>query len=95
MKYPWPGNVRELQHVLERAVILSEGAWLRPADFPLYPAPRERSGTADEGDLNLERLERKAIERALRQSKGNVTYAAELLGITRFSLYRKMEKLGL
>lgn len=95
MKYPWPGNVRELQHILERAVILAEDAWLRPADFPLYPAPRERSGTADEGDLNLERLERKAIERAMRQSKGNVTYAAELLGITRFSLYRKMEKLGL
>lgn len=95
MKYPWPGNVRELQHILERAVILAEDAWLRPADFPLYPAPRERSGTAEEGDLNLERLERKAIERAMRQSKGNVTYAAELLGITRFSLYRKMEKLGL
>lgn len=96
MKYPWPGNVRELQHVLERAVILAEGAWLRPADFPLYPAPRERADTTDDvGDLNLERLERKAIERAMRQSKGNVTYAAELLGITRFSLYRKMEKLGL
>ena len=96
MKYPWPGNVRELQHVLERAVILAEGAWLRPADFPLYPAPCERADTTDDaGDLNLERLERKAIERAMRQSKGNVTYAAELLGITRFSLYRKMEKLGL
>lgn len=95
MKYPWPGNVRELQHVLERAVILAEGAWLRPTDFPLYAAARERSDAADEGDLNLERLERKAIERAMRQSKGNVTYAAELLGITRFSLYRKMEKLGL
>ena len=49
----------------------------------------------DVKSLNLERLERKAIERAMRQSKGNVTYAAELLGITRFSLYRKMEKLGL
>ena len=86
MKYPWPGNVRELQHVLERAVILNEGTVLRPDDFPLYTASYERKKELDP-DLNL--------ERALRQSNGNMSYAAELLGITRFSLYRKIEKFGL
>ena len=94
MKYKWPGNVRELQHVLERAVILNESSLLRPNDFPLYPAAHERKQPED-NDLNLEQVERKTIERALRQSNGNMTYAAELLGITRFSLYRKIEKLGL
>lgn len=94
MKYPWPGNVRELQHVLERAVILNEGTVLRPDDFPLYTASYERNKEPDP-DLNLEQAERKIIERALRQSNGNMSYAAELLGITRFSLYRKIEKFGL
>ena len=94
-RYPWPGNVRELQHVIERAVILSEGPWLRPNDFPLYTTARERKPDEESTELNLERLERAAIERALKQSQGNMTYAAELLGITRFSLYRKLEKLGL
>ena len=94
MKYPWPGNVRELQHVLERAVILNESTVLRPDDFPLYTASYERKKEPDP-DLNLEQAERKIIERALRQSNGNMSYAAELLGITRFSLYRKIEKFGL
>ena len=94
MKYPWPGNVRELQHVLERAVILNEGTVLRPDDFPLYTASYERKKELDP-DLNLEQAERKIIGRALRQSNGNMSYAAELLGITRFSLYRKIEKFGL
>ncbi|WP_455629694.1 helix-turn-helix domain-containing protein, partial [Parabacteroides sp.] len=94
MKYPWPGNVRELQHVLERAVILSESPLLRPNDFPLYASSCDRKREEDP-DLNLEQTERKTIERALRQSNGNMSYAAELLGITRFSLYRKIEKFGL
>ena len=94
MKYPWPGNVREVEHVLERAVILNEGTVLRPDDFPLYTASYERKKELDP-DLNLEQAERKIIGRALRQSNGNMSYAAELLGITRFSLYRKIEKFGL
>ena len=76
-------------------MILSEGPWLRPNDFPLYTTTRERKPDEESTELNLERLERAAIERALKQSQGNMTYAAELLGITRFSLYRKLEKLGL
>ena len=51
--------------------------------------------TADLEELNLSILEKEAIERALRRAEGNVTRAAELLGITRFALYRKLDKLGL
>ncbi|MDL2208438.1 sigma-54 dependent transcriptional regulator [Parabacteroides sp. OttesenSCG-928-O15] len=92
-QYGWPGNVRELQHAIERAVILSNGTMLRQEDFMLRPAPQTRKNTSEE--LNLSLLEKEAIERALRRADGNVTRAAELLGITRFALYRKLEKLGL
>ena len=94
LKYNWPGNVRELQHSLERAVILSENALLRPSDFLFPSSGTEKPEEADE-ELNLEKLERKAVEKAMRASQGNMTRAAELLGITRFALYRKIEKLGL
>lgn len=93
LSYAWPGNVRELQHAMERAVILSEGNGLRPDDFVLRPA-MDRKGAEPE-ELNLSILEKEAIERALRRADGNVTRAAELLGITRFALYRKLDKLGL
>lgn len=94
LKYNWPGNVRELQHTIERAVILSDNTLLRPADFPFPTAGNEHRESNDE-ELNLEKLERKAVEKAMRSSGGNMTRAAELLGITRFALYRKIEKLGL
>ncbi len=93
LKYTWPGNVRELQHTLERAVILSDSTLLKPENFPLRAASKSPA-TTDEV-LNLEQLERQAIEKALRLGQGNLTRAAEYLGITRFALYRKMEKLGL
>ena len=93
MRYSWPGNVRELQHAIERAVILSQYAWLRPDDFMLTPQ-QEKNGPLDE-ILNLEELELRAIKRALKRCAGNVSSAAELLGITRYALYRKMEKLNL
>ena len=91
--YAWPGNVRELQHAIERAVILSDGPMLRPENFMLHPAPAQKKGEPEE--LNLGVLEKEAIERALRRADGNITRAAELLGITRFALYRKLDKLGL
>lgn len=90
--YAWPGNVRELQHAIERAIILSDTSMLHPENFMLQPGVRKK---ADDAQLNLEQLEREAIEKALRRAEGNVTRAAELLGITRFALYRKLEKLGL
>lgn len=91
--YAWPGNVRELQHAIERAVILSEGSWLRPEDFMLRPVSIREADTLSE--LNLSVLEKDTIERALRRAEGNITRAAELLGITRFALYRKLDKFGL
>lgn len=92
-QYTWPGNVRELQHAIERAVILSEGPVLKPDNFMLQPTPIRKKNDIEE--LNLSILEKEAIERALRRADGNVTRAAELLGITRFALYRKLDKLGL
>lgn len=94
LKYNWPGNVRELQHTLERAVILSENNLLRPNDF-FFPHTTAGNDNENIPELNLEKLERKAIEQALKTSCGNMSRAAELLGITRFTLYRKLEKLGL
>lgn len=93
LKYAWPGNVRELQHTMERAVILGGGSLLRPENF-MFQASVSRQKKEEEV-LNLEQLERQAVERAMRLSEGNVTRAAEYLGITRFALYRKLEKLGL
>ena len=90
MRYQWPGNVRELQHAMERAVILSQSAWLRPNDFMLTPQS-EKKNELDEV-LNLEELELRAIKKALKRCAGNVSEAAELLGITRYALSRKMSK---
>ena len=93
LKYAWPGNVRELQHTIERAVILGDGSMLKPENFLFDATPKQKKD--DEMVLNLEQLERQAIEKALRISDGNISRAAEYLGITRFALYRKLEKLGL
>ena len=93
LRYSWPGNVRELQHAIERAVILAQSGWLRPDDFMLTPQPEKKS-LLDE-TLNLEELELKAIQRAMKKAVGNVSNAAEMLGITRYTLYRKLQKLGL
>ena len=93
LRYPWPGNVREFQHTMERAVILGGGSLPRPDNF-LFQASSPRPKKEEEV-LNLEQLERQAVEKAMRLSEGNMTRAAEYLGITRFALYRKIEKLGL
>ena len=93
LKYAWPGNVRELQHTIERAVILGDGSMLKPENFLFHATPKQKKD--EEMVLNLEQLERQAIEKALRISDGNISRAAEYLGITRFALYRKLEKLGL
>lgn len=95
LKYAWPGNVRELQHTMERAVILGGGSLLRPENFVFQASSVARPHKEEKEVLNLEQLERQAVERAMRLSEGNMTKAAEYLGITRFALYRKIEKLGL
>lgn len=87
LKHTWPGNVRELMHSVERSVLLGKGTTLCAQDFVLEePTRRNQMQT-----LNLERLEQEAIDRAMQIAGGNVTHAAELLGITRFALYRKLK----
>jgi len=88
LRHTWPGNVRELMHAVERAVLLAKGPALCAQDFLLKESVRRTSQTQT---LNLERLEQEAIERAMNIAGGNVSRAAELLGITRFALYRKLK----
>lgn len=95
MKYNWPGNVRELQHIMERAAILSHNQILRPEDLQFSSDQGITQKETEFEELNLEKLEKQAIEEAVRRSNGNLSFAAELLGITRFALYRKMNKLNL
>ncbi len=91
--YDWPGNVRELQHALERAVIMCEGNSLEPEDFYLSSKKKQDDVALD--TYNLDDLEKMVIFKVLRQNQGNITLAAKELGLTRTSLYRRMEKYDL
>lgn len=97
LKHTWSGNVRELQHCIERAIVLGDKTELAAEDIRLEDsvvASGTSSGSIKVDSLNLQTLEREAIKRAISLSNGNLTQAAELLGITRFALYRKIDKLG-
>lgn len=89
--YTWPGNVRELQHALERAVIMCESTTLEPDDFFLT-APKKKGEDFELENFNLEEVEKKIILKVIKQYQGNITKAAKELGLTRTSLYRRMEK---
>ena len=90
MTYVWPGNVRELQNVIERAVVLSTNKVLHAEDIVLQT--KENKKTKKPDVLNLEQLEQMTIDKAMKQANGNVNEAAKLLGISRYTLYRKMGK---
>jgi two-component system, NtrC family, response regulator HydG len=92
-KYRWPGNIRELQHAVERAVIMSESDVLRPEDFGALQNQVTGEFTFDH--LNLEKLEAWAIRKAISKHGGNITHAAEELGLSRGALYRRMETYGI
>jgi DNA-binding NtrC family response regulator len=96
-RYDWPGNVRALRHAVERAVILAAGEVLGPQDLQLdYSAPPEGEGARpDPGVMNLEQVEKETIQRALYKHGFNISHAARELGLTRASLYRRMEKHGI
>ena len=94
-QYDWPGNVRALRHAVERAVILSEGEQFEPWDFPMSSEAPVREPADDIDSLNLENIERHAIQRALSRNRYNISHAAKDLGLTRAALYRRMEKHGL
>ena len=98
LDYEWPGNVRALRHAVERAVILSGGEVLEPADLQLdYPGgtPAAVPPAAIPTILNLDDMEKATIEKALRKHGFNISRTAAELGLTRASLYRRMEKHGL
>lgn len=94
-KHSWPGNIRELQHAVERAVIMSEGNILEPHDFFLPHGEEEREPILGEGNLNLEETERMLVRKVVDKHGGNISKAAKELGLTRASLYRRIEKYGL
>jgi DNA-binding NtrC family response regulator len=94
-KHSWPGNIRELQHSLERAVILSGSSVLQPEDFSFNAVPQKEEDPMGLDNYNLEEVEKILIRKVLKKFNGNITQAAGELGLTRSSLYRRLEKYGL
>jgi len=103
-RHNWPGNVRELRNSIEQVVLLAESGVVEPGQFSLYPLDRRHDEQAGEepapftlprDGLNLEQLERDLVDQALKQSGGNVTKAAKLLGLSRDTLRYRIEKFRL
>lgn len=90
--YHWPGNIRELQHTIEKAVILCEGNVIRPKDILVKQTWKPQTSSIVP---NLEEVEKQAIETAILQNNGNLTAAAEQLGISRQTLYNKLKRFKL
>jgi DNA-binding NtrC family response regulator len=95
LAYEWPGNVRALRHAIERAVILSAGDVLEASDMQLNQAAPLPADRHDGGQLRLEQVEKETISAALQKHGFNISRAAKELGLTRASLYRRMDKHGL
>ena len=93
-KYIWPGNIRELQHAIERAIIMSDSQVLQPTDFFFSSSEAREDGLIFD-NYNLEEVEKLIIRKAITKHAGNISQAARELGLTRASLYRRLEKYGL
>jgi DNA-binding NtrC family response regulator len=91
IQYSWPGNVRELEHTMERAVLMCRGGQIQAGDLAGLQRPVSQSLE----ELSLEAVETILIRKALQRFQGNVSHAAEALGLSRGALYRRMEKYGL
>ena len=89
--YNWPGNIRELEHAMERSVILSDHRILQLS----LPKPMENTSEGLSDVLNIEEMEEILIKKALKKHQGNISSAAEDLGLSRAALYRRMEKFGI
>ncbi|MCU0427991.1 MAG: sigma-54 dependent transcriptional regulator [Candidatus Kapabacteria bacterium] len=98
-QYPWRGNIRELQHTLERVVIMADSAMIDAGDIALSGTNPQSQGASGNGlvveNLNLDEVEKAVIRKSLHKHNGNVSHAADELGLTRAALYRRMEKYGL
>jgi len=94
-KHNWPGNIRELQHSVERAVIMSESNILHPHDFFLPQMDERNADEISSSNLNLEEIEKILIRKVIDKHGGNISKAAKELGLTRASLYRRIEKYDL
>jgi DNA-binding NtrC family response regulator len=92
LHYSWPGNVRELDHTTERAVLMARGDRIEAADLGLNT---QRAPTQSLDDMSLETVEAILIRKALARTSGNVSHAADALGLSRGALYRRIEKYGL
>ena len=90
--HPWPGNVRELAHVVERAVLMASAPQIGRADLGLVPGVGDARSVEE---MSLEDVERLLVSKALKRFEGNVSRAAEALGLSRTALYRRIEKYGL
>ncbi len=103
MRYDWPGNVRELEHVVEGALVMAQSEEIQPEDFWLNAGVRPTAGTAqtendltsDQRLLSLEELEKIQIERVLRHCAGDRTKSADMLGISKKTLYLKIKRYGI
>jgi DNA-binding NtrC family response regulator len=95
MSFPWKGNIRELDNVLERAMILGNGEWIAPVDLPGHRSDGEEFGSEDDLTKAIELYEKSHIERTLNKAGGDKMRAADLLGLSLSTLYRKIEKLGI
>lgn len=92
MQYPWPGNVRELEHTIERAVLLCRSDEIEPANLSISSS---RSATQSFDNMSIDEVEALLIRKVLRRCDGNISQAAEALGLSRAALYRRIEKYGL
>ena len=92
LEHPWQGNVRELNHVIERAVLMAQDTLIRTGDLALRAS---REGPARLEDMSLEDVEAFLIKKALARYGGNVSHAAEALGLSRSALYRRLQRYGL
>ncbi|MFC4873079.1 sigma-54-dependent transcriptional regulator [Negadavirga shengliensis] len=93
-RYSWPGNIRELQHAIERAIIMAEGDELDSRDF-FFLSAKPTNEKINNSTFNLDEVEKNVIQKAIDKNGGNISKAAKELGLTRASLYRRLEKYGL
>jgi transcriptional regulator of acetoin/glycerol metabolism len=92
MQYPWPGNVRELEHTVERGVLLCRGEEVEPANLAIAAS---RSAATSFENMSIDEVESLLIRKVLRRCDGNISQAAEALGLSRAALYRRIEKYGI